>query len=83
MTIANAEPSLKDNHGEQVQVKTVDSDKDDVQMTDSEEATNAATKPTPHMHVVDPQDLLGSTFLLDEQDDRQRFRAKIVENVAG
>jgi len=33
------------------------------------------------MHIVDPQDLVGHTFLLDEQDDGQRFHAKIVEYV--
>jgi len=33
------------------------------------------------MHLVDPQDLVGHTFLLDEQDDGQHFRTKIVECV--
>jgi len=36
----------------------------------------------PHMHIVNLQDLVGHTFLLDEQDDGQCFRAKIVEYVA-
>jgi len=30
------------------------------------------------MHLIDPQDLVGCTFLLNEQDDGQRYRAKIV-----
>jgi hypothetical protein len=29
--------------------------------------------------IVDPQELLGCTFLMDTQEDGQRFRARIVE----
>jgi len=32
--------------------------------------------------VIDPEDLVGCTFLLDEQEDGQRFRVHIVECVA-
>jgi len=36
---------------------------------------------TPQMHLIDRQDLVGCAFLLDEQDDGQRYRAKIIECV--
>jgi hypothetical protein len=32
--------------------------------------------------IVDPQELLGRTFLMDTQEDRQRFRAHIVECIS-
>jgi hypothetical protein len=32
--------------------------------------------------IVDPQELLGCTFLMDTQEDGQRFRAHIVERVS-
>jgi len=63
------------NHGEDIQVKTVSPDED----------TPTETKPLSQMHIVNPQDLVGCTFLLDEQEDGQwfcRFWAKIVEYVA-
>jgi hypothetical protein len=31
------------------------------------------------MVIVDPQELLGHTFLMDAQEDGQRFRARIVK----
>jgi hypothetical protein len=34
------------------------------------------------MVIVDPQELLGSTFLMDTQEDGQRFRAHIVECIS-
>jgi len=67
----SVEPSPADTHGEKVQVETV-----------KDEETSTKPKPLPQMHIVDPQDLVRCTFLLDEQeDDGQRFRAKIVEFV--
>jgi hypothetical protein len=32
--------------------------------------------------IVDPQELLGRTFLVDSQEDGQRFRACIVECIS-
>jgi hypothetical protein len=32
--------------------------------------------------IVDPQELLGCTFLMDTQEDGQRFRARIVECIS-
>jgi hypothetical protein len=32
--------------------------------------------------IVDPQELLGCTFLMDTQEDSQRFRARIVECIS-
>jgi hypothetical protein len=32
--------------------------------------------------IVNPQDLLGCTFLMDTQEDGQRFRAHIVEGIS-
>jgi hypothetical protein len=32
--------------------------------------------------IVDPQELLGRTFLMDTQEDGQRFRARIVECIS-
>ena len=37
--------------------------------------------PLPSMPIMDPQDLVGRTFLLDKQEDGQRFRARIIEAV--
>jgi hypothetical protein len=34
------------------------------------------------MVIVDPQELLGCTFLMDTQEDCQRFRAHIVECIS-
>jgi hypothetical protein len=34
------------------------------------------------MVFVDPQELLGHTFLMDTQEDGQRFRARIVECIS-
>jgi hypothetical protein len=34
------------------------------------------------MVIVDPQELLGRTFLMDTQEDGQRFRARIVECIS-
>jgi hypothetical protein len=34
------------------------------------------------MVIVDPQELLGHTFLMDTQEDGQRFRARIVECIS-
>jgi hypothetical protein len=34
------------------------------------------------MVIVDPQELLGCTFLMDTQEDGQRFRACIVECIS-
>ena len=40
---------------------------------------NVINASTPSMAVVDPQDLVGQIFLMDECDDGQHFQAKIVE----
>jgi hypothetical protein len=34
-----------------------------------------------HLAIVDPYELVGRTFLMDSQDDGQRFRARIVDLV--
>jgi hypothetical protein len=34
------------------------------------------------MVIVNPQELLGCTFLMDTQEDGQRFRARIVECIS-
>jgi hypothetical protein len=33
------------------------------------------------MHIVDPNDLVGRTFLMPPQEDGQRFRARIVRAI--
>ena len=33
------------------------------------------------MPIVDPEGLIGRTFLLDEQEDGQKFHARIVEAI--
>jgi len=72
-------------HGEHVLVDEVDpnadSNVDEVKMVDSGDAASDAPDPMPRMHIVDLQDLVGHTFLLDEQDDGQLFRVKIVEHI--
>jgi len=69
-------------HGEHVPVETVDSetdpDGDEVNMVDSGDAPSKAHNPMPCMHLVDPQDLVRRTFLLDEHDNGQCYHAKIV-----
>jgi len=81
-----SEPTSKAVHGEHVPVEMVntqtDPDGGNVDMVDSGDAPGKAHDPTPCMHLVDPQDLVRHTFLLDEQDDGQRYRKKIVECVA-
>jgi hypothetical protein len=47
------------------------------QFLDLLEAENGETKAS--APIFDPQDLVGCTFLLDEQEDGQKFRAKIVK----
>ena len=33
------------------------------------------------MPIINPEDLVGRTFLLDQQEDGQKFRAKIVKTI--
>ena len=33
------------------------------------------------MPIVDPQGLIGRTFLMDQQDDGQKFRARVIEAI--
>ena len=33
------------------------------------------------MIIIDPEDLVGRTFLLEKQEDGQRFRARIIEAI--
>ena len=35
----------------------------------------------PPMPIMNPEDLVGRTFLLDQQEDGQKFRARIIEAV--
>ena len=66
MLMDNGEsPSIAPEHGESIP-------------TTSEHATPIDTN---DMVVVDPEDLVGRTFLLDAQEDGQRFRARIVEHI--
>jgi len=51
-------------------------------MVDSKADSGDAPNPMPRMHLVDQQDLVGHTFLLDEQADGQCYQAKIVECVS-
>jgi len=37
--------------------------------------------PLPSMPIMNPEDLVGSTFLLDKQDDGQRFSSRIIKAV--
>ena len=37
--------------------------------------------PLPSMPIMNPEDLVGRTFLLDKQEDEQRFRARIIEAI--
>jgi len=88
-------PTSEVAHGEHVPVKMVDSKADardapnlmrgehvPVETVNSEADAGDAPNLMPHMHLVDPQDLVGHTFLLDEQADGQCYWAKIVECVA-
>jgi len=79
------EPTSEVAHGEHVLVEMVDPETDpdgeDVDMVDPGDTPSDAHDPMPHMHLVDLQDLVRCTFLLDEQDDGQRYHAKIVECV--
>jgi len=73
------------NHGEDVAEDSSDElssgnthgEQDYVEMVNDDDG-----KHKPLMHVVDPQDLVERTFLLDEQEDGQRHQAKIIEYVA-
>ncbi len=53
-----------------------DGEQDDVSETEdsTSEASDSGTNSTP---IFDPEDLVGRTFLLDKQEDGQRFRATI------
>ena len=42
---------------------------------------NEATRNIPKMPVFDPDDMVGRTFLLERQEDGQRFRARIVHAI--
>ena len=46
--------------------------------TDSSDADNPDDPPSP---IVDPEELVGRTFLMDKREDGQKFRARIVELV--
>ena len=35
----------------------------------------------PPMPIINPEDLVGRTFLLDQQEDGQKFRVRIVEAI--
>jgi hypothetical protein len=56
--------------------------------TDEHPHTESSPDPSKHpstgdnMVIVDPQELLGCTFLMDTQEDGQRFRAHIVECIS-
>jgi hypothetical protein len=41
--------------------------------------TDAITAEPPYPHIFNPEDLIGCTFLMDEQEDVQKFRGCIVE----
>jgi hypothetical protein len=56
--------------------------------TDEHPYTESTPDPSEHPStgddtvIVDPQELLGHTFLMDTQEDGQRFRARIVECIS-
>ena len=50
-----------------------------IKSSEDEEENQGQRKPMP---VFDPSDLIGRTFLMDEREDGQRFRAKILEAIA-
>jgi hypothetical protein len=50
-------------------------DKSTLASTPSDEV-NAESPPSP---IFNPEDLIGRTFLMDEQEDDQKFRGRIVE----
>jgi len=75
------EPTSEVAHGEHVPVETVDLVETVDPETDPGTPSNAHDA-TPCMHLIDPQDLVRHTFLLDEQDDGQSYYGKIVECVA-
>ena len=33
------------------------------------------------MPIVDPEGLIGRTFLMDQQDDGQKFRTRVIEDI--
>ena len=81
----NIVKSLRQQSGQGVYSPASDHGEMDAHMQNlnDENATpmNVSNTSTPPMAVVDPQDLVGCTFLMDEYDDGQCFRAEIVESI--
>ena len=75
--------SLRQQPGQDVYSPASDHVEMEAHMQNSNEGNdspiNVSNASTPSMAVVDPQDLVGQTFLMDECNDGQHFQAKIVE----
>jgi hypothetical protein len=75
-SLCKASPAL--DHGEDFSLHSMEP-------TDEHPHTESTPDPSEHpstgddMVIVDPQELLGCTFLMDTQEDGQRFRAHIIE----
>jgi hypothetical protein len=69
------------DHGEDFSLHSMES-------TDEHRYTESTPDPSEHPStgddtvIVDPQELLGCTFLMDTQEDGQRFRSRIVECIS-
>jgi hypothetical protein len=78
-SLRKASPAL--DHGENFSLHSMEP-------TDEHPYTESTLDPSEcpstgnNMVIVDPQELLGRTFLMDTQEDGQRFRARIVECIS-
>ena len=71
-TSAIKKRSLGDNYDESRQPSKVVTSRHDYTEDDT---------PLPPMPITNPEDLVGRTFLMEEQEDGQKFRARIVEAI--
>jgi hypothetical protein len=78
-SLCKASPAL--DHGEDFSLHSMEPT-DEHPYTES--TSDASERPSTgdDMVIVNPQELLGHTFLLDTQEDSQRFRAHIVECIS-
>jgi hypothetical protein len=78
-SLRKASPAL--DHGEDFSLHSMEP-------TDEHPYTESTPDPSEHPStgdntvIVDPQELLGCTFLMDTQEDSQRFRACIIECIS-
>jgi hypothetical protein len=78
-SLCKASPAL--DHGEDFSLHSMEPT-DDHPYTESTPDPSERTSTGDDMVIVDPQELLGRTFLMETQEDGQRFRARIVECIS-